>query len=73
MHNRYTGKPGEATQSFQRALAIFQKLADDNPAVTAFRNRLAVIHNNVAGMMADTGKTEEALASFQRDLRSTTG
>ena len=33
-----TGKPTEAEAEFRRALAIRQKLAADNPAVTEFRS-----------------------------------
>ena len=36
-----TGKPAEAEAEFRKALAIRQKLADDNPAVTEFRSALA--------------------------------
>ena len=34
-----TGKPTEAEAEYRQALAIHQKLADDNPAVTDFRSR----------------------------------
>ena len=38
-----TGKPAEAEDELRRtSRAIEQKLADDNPAVTSFRNNLAV-------------------------------
>ena len=36
-----TGKPAEAEAEFRKGLAIQQKLADDNPAVTDFRSSLA--------------------------------
>ena len=45
--SRQTGRPGEALESYRRALAIQQKLADDNPAVTDFRSSLAASHNNI--------------------------
>ncbi len=41
------GKPAEAEAEFRRALEIYQKLADDNPAVTKFRSRLARSHGNL--------------------------
>ena len=33
----WTGRPAEAVPEFRTGLAIFQKVADDNPAVTDFR------------------------------------
>ncbi len=35
-----TGKTSEAEAEYRKALAIRQKLADDNPAVTEFRSSL---------------------------------
>ena len=45
-------------------MAIQQKLADDNPAVTDFRSRLASTHNNIGNLQSDTGKPVEALESY---------
>ena len=42
-----TGKSSEAEAEYRKALAIQQKLADDNPAVADFRSRLASSHNNL--------------------------
>ena len=42
-----TGQPAEALESYRGALAIRQKLAEDNPAVTEFRSNLAGSHNNI--------------------------
>ena len=36
-----TGRPSEAEAEFRKAIALLQKLADDNPAVTEFRYGLA--------------------------------
>ena len=36
-----TGKPAEAQAEYRKGLALDQKLADDNPAVTNFRRNLA--------------------------------
>ena len=46
-----TGKPAEAEAEFRKGLAIQQKLADDNPAVTDFRSRLASSHNNLGVLL----------------------
>ena len=45
------------------ALAIQQKLADDNPAVTDFQSDLANTHDNIGFLLAETGKPVEALES----------
>ncbi len=47
------GKIAEAEAEFRKALAIQQKLADDNPAVTAFRDSLAISHNNLANLLSN--------------------
>ena len=55
------GKPSEAIAAFREALAIRQKLADDNPTDTKFQSGLAKIHNNIGNLLRDTGKPAEAL------------
>jgi tetratricopeptide (TPR) repeat protein len=62
------GKPAEALQEFQNALAMQQKLADANPAVTGFQSDLALSHNNVGTVLVRTGKPEEALAEWRKAL-----
>ena len=63
-----TGQPAEALESYRRALAIRQKLADDNPAVTEFRSRLANSHNNIGWLQSQTGQPAEALESYRLAL-----
>ena len=63
-----TGKPAEGLESYRRALAIQRKLADDNPAVTEFRSRLADSYHNIGVVQSQTGQTAEALDSFRRAL-----
>ena len=46
-------------------MAIQQKLADDNPAVTDFRNRQAQGHNDLGILLSDTGKPAEAEAEYR--------
>ena len=58
----------EAEAEFRKALAIYQKLADDNPAVTEFRSGLAGSHNNLGFLLADTGKPAEAEAEYRKAL-----
>ena len=62
------GSKEEALRSHERALAIRQKLADDNPAATDSRNDLAASHNNIGLLQAATGHPAEALRSHERAL-----
>ena len=48
-------------------MAIQQKLADDNPAVTEFQT-VADSHNNIGFLQSQTGKPAEALESYRRAL-----
>jgi serine/threonine-protein kinase len=64
-----TGKPAEAMQEYQKALAIRQKLADANPAVTDFQSDLAASYNNLGALLNDyLSKHAEALAAFRQSL-----
>jgi tetratricopeptide (TPR) repeat protein len=54
--------------SYRKALAIWQKLADANPAVTQFQSDLALSHNSIGDVLWQTGKPEEALASERQAL-----
>jgi serine/threonine-protein kinase len=63
-----TGKLEEALTPQHRALAILQKLADANPAVTDFQYGLAQNHRRVGDLLAKTGKPEEALTEYRRGL-----
>ena len=61
-----TGKPAKAAAKYRKALAIQQKLADDNPAVTEFRSSLALSHNNFGLLLLNTGKPAEAEAEYRK-------
>ena len=63
-----TGKPAEALVAYEKALAIRQKLADANPAVTEFQSDLAWSHNNIGTLLSQTGKPAEALAAYRKAL-----
>jgi eukaryotic-like serine/threonine-protein kinase len=54
--------------SYRRGLAIQEKLAEDNPAVTDFRYRLAYSHHNIGGLHWQTGRPAEAMESNRRAL-----
>jgi tetratricopeptide (TPR) repeat protein len=49
-------------------LAIFQKLADANPAVAELQNRLARSHLNIGTLLRHGGKPEEAMAESLKAL-----
>ena len=49
-------------------LALFQNLANDNPAVTDFRNRQAFGHLGLGWLLSITGKPPEAEAEFRTAL-----
>ena len=51
-----SSKPSEAEAEFRKALAIQQKLADDNPAVTEFRSSLAQSHSNLGRPAGEYGQ-----------------
>jgi serine/threonine-protein kinase len=63
-----TGKPEEAMASYRKALAIRQKLADVNPAVTQFQTDLANNHRFIGLLLWNTGKPEEAMLAFRQGL-----
>ena len=55
------GKPAEALKAYQTAQGVQQKLADDNPTVTAFQEDLARSKYNFGLSLARMGKSSEAL------------
>ena len=65
---RRRAEPAEAEAEYRKALAIQQKLADDNPAVTEFRSGLAHSHNNLGILLCETGKPAEAEAEYRKAL-----
>ncbi len=63
-----TGKPAEAEAEYRKAMALYQKLADDDPAVTEFRSDLAWSHRSLADLLSKTGKPAEAEAEYRKAL-----
>jgi tetratricopeptide (TPR) repeat protein len=59
------GRRAEALAAYERALAICQKLANDNPAVTGFQLELANIHSEIGALLGEA-KPAEALAPWER-------
>ena len=63
------GKPSEAEAECRKALAIRQKLADENAAVTQFQSNLAASHHNLGHRCCRVlGKTSEAEAELRKAL-----
>jgi tetratricopeptide (TPR) repeat protein len=61
-----TGHPAEALATCERARAIRERLARDNPAVTDFQRDLAASHYNIGHLLSATGRPAEALAAYER-------
>jgi serine/threonine-protein kinase len=64
----YLGEGEKGLADWRKALAIQQKLADANPAVTEFQRDLATSQHRIALMLQVTGKPEEAMASYRKAL-----
>jgi tetratricopeptide (TPR) repeat protein len=47
---------------------MVQKLADEHPAITDFRSSLALSHNNLGGLLAETGRAAGAEAEYRKAL-----
>jgi serine/threonine protein kinase/tetratricopeptide (TPR) repeat protein len=60
------GKPAEALTAWRKALAIWQKLADANPAVTEFQRDLATGHHYIGLVLTQMGKWEAAMEAFRK-------
>jgi tetratricopeptide (TPR) repeat protein len=60
--------PAEALLAYMAALAIQQKLVEDNPTVSQFQGDLAGSHLSIGNMLIDTGKPAEALRSYESAL-----
>jgi tetratricopeptide (TPR) repeat protein len=63
-----TGRPAEAEVEYRTAIAICRNLAEANPAVTEFRNSLALAHNNLGYLLNQAGRAAEAETELQRSL-----
>jgi len=64
------GKSGEERAAHQRALAIHEKLAEANPAVTRFQSDVAWSLHNIGAVYNETGQQAKALTSIAGSRRS---
>jgi tetratricopeptide (TPR) repeat protein len=62
------GRTDEALTAYERARAIFQRLADENPGVVQFRCDLANCLAHIGAMKPKTGQPAEALAHYRASL-----
>ena len=67
-HPAGKGKPAEAEAEHRKALAIYQKLADDNPAATGFRDSLANSHRELGRLLAREKRFPEAFTALETGL-----
>jgi tetratricopeptide (TPR) repeat protein len=59
-------RPQAALAAYREALALRQKLADANPAVTQFQSDLAYSHNNIGVALQRAGQTQAVLAAHEK-------
>jgi tetratricopeptide (TPR) repeat protein len=62
------GHPDQALESYGKALAIQDRLARENPSVTAFQSDLAGSHYNIGSLQRATGHPDQALNSYGKAL-----
>jgi serine/threonine protein kinase/Flp pilus assembly protein TadD len=62
------GKRAEAEKEYRQALALYEKLAADFPAVPEYRHDLASSHNNLGALLAGLGKRAEAEKEYRQAL-----
>ena len=63
-----TGKPAEAEAEYRKALAIQQKLADDNPTMLDYREFAASGYTDLADLHRRLGRTAEAKGGYGRAI-----
>ncbi len=62
------GDKEDALRAYEESMAIRQRLARENPSVTAFQIELAASHNNIGVLQSETGRPAEAIESHERAL-----
>jgi tetratricopeptide (TPR) repeat protein len=65
---QYTGKPAEALKSYKLALAIRQKLVNDNPGDANLQHSLANSQTRIGQVLSDTGQSVEGMRLLQQSL-----
>ena len=62
------GKLGEAQAAYEQYLAIFQRLAEQDPSNAGWQRELAVAHSRVGGVFEAQGKLGEAQEAYEQYL-----
>ncbi len=63
---REPSKEAEGLHSLKRAVAIQERLAQENPSITEFQNNLAMSHNVIGILLVSMDRPAEALESYER-------
>ena len=63
-----TSRPADALESHQRALAIRERLAQENPEVPIFASAVGGSLNNIAEIDLQEGRSEAAREKFHRAI-----
>src|SRR5262249_18397278 len=62
----FSGRYPEAQQTFERAVTLQERLADDFPGVIDYRLNLAQSYHHLANVLRDTEQYDEAEPSLRR-------
>ena len=63
------GKLDQSRTTYQQAILIYKKLADNDPNDCGYQSDLASTHNNLGNLLADMGKPVEALVEFRNAIQ----
>ena len=58
----------DAVTAYKEALALYDRLARENPSVTQHQRNVAAIHNDMGMVYRETGRLAEALTAYQKAL-----
>jgi tetratricopeptide (TPR) repeat protein len=58
----------DAEKSYQRAIQLYQELCSEFPDAFQYRQKLALVHNNLANVLTRQNRLDEALVSYQEAL-----
>jgi serine/threonine-protein kinase len=64
----YRALPAEAASELQRAQRVWERLAQENPAIPGLRHDLGGIHNTIGLVQQTHGQSEQAIQSFRQAL-----
>ncbi len=62
------GDKTDAMRAYEEALAIWERLARENPAAIDFAAELAACHSDIGDLQKQTGQPERAMESYRKGL-----